>query len=460
MDWSTCYSEGTIGRNRSSLVPRSHFQIDYDRLIFSSPFRRLQSKTQVFPLPGTAFVHNRLTHSLEVASVGRSLGTLAGHFIADHIISSNDNQSRHFYNNELSNVISAACLAHDVGNPAFGHSGESAISQYFIDHQDSSIDDEPLISFFNEKEWTDLTHFEGNANALRVLTKSYPGKGEGGLGLTKTTLASILKYPCESLATNKNYIHRKKFGFFQSEKEVFLDITGELGMLIENHMDLLIYKRHPFVYLVEAADDICYNMIDLEDAHRLGILQRDRVAEAMFNVIKEICLLSENLHSIERNYKSLTDDNAAISYLRSKTINFLVEACADIFKGHVASIIQGKFESTLMIELENEIKALKTIKELSIEKIYRHPSVVEVEMAGYHVISFILNLFIPAVLTQNPSPQQKAALRLIPLQYSLGMQDADFYSKTMFILDHVAGMTDDFATETYRKITGIEIARH
>ncbi len=460
MDWYTCYSQETIGRDRSALGPRSHYQIDFDRLIFSSAFRRLQSKTQVFPLPGTAFVHNRLTHSLEVASVGRSLGAIVGSYLADKKIRREDDESQLFYRNELSNVISSACLAHDLGNPAFGHSGESAISQYFKDQTENKIDGIPLYSFFDEKQWHDLIHFEGNANAIRVLTRQYPGKGPGGLGLTLTTLASVLKYPCESMARNKKFTHRKKFGFFQSEKEVFLQIVDRLGMVCEESEPLLIYKRHPFVYLVEAADDICYNIIDMEDAHRLNILSRDLVAESLLGVISEINSPKDDLHKIKDTFIQLTDDNAAISYLRSKTINTLVEACAAVFIDHSDAIISGQFSSTLMAEIEKQTSQIASITELSIDKIYRHRSVVEVEMAGYNVMAYILDLLIPAALSSQPSPRQEAALRLLPSQFSAGMNNVNSYDKTMLILDHVSSMTDDYATETYRKAVGIEIARH
>ena len=209
MEWSKCYSEETIGRRRTSAGPRSHYQIDFDRLIFSSAFRRLQSKTQVFPLPGTSFVHNRLTHSLEVASVGRSLGAIVGNYLAENELAKSDDKSQIFYKIELSNVISAGCLAHDVGNPAFGHSGEEAISHYFRENENEIIGERVLRSYFKGNEWSDLIQFEGNANALRILTQNYVGKGKGGLGLTVSTLASILKYPCESSARNRSFKHRK-----------------------------------------------------------------------------------------------------------------------------------------------------------------------------------------------------------------------------------------------------------
>src|SRR6476619_6877673 len=270
MQFETLFTEKRVGSDKITPGTRSGFQRDFDRLVFSSAFRRLQNKTQVFPLPGTAFVHNRLTHSLEVASVGRSLGKMIGERISMDFKNSNDD-AYEFYRYELANVIAAACLAHDIGNPAFGHSGEKAISAYFIENAGEKIDGSDLRSFYNDQEWADISDFEGNANAIRVLTHSFKGRFNGGFGLTYTTIASILKYPCESIAVNKQFRHRKKYGFFQSEKDTMLDLFTEMKMPVESGYPL-IAKRHPFVYLVEAADDICYNIIDMEDAQRLHIL--------------------------------------------------------------------------------------------------------------------------------------------------------------------------------------------
>ena len=229
MKWQQLYSTKRSGSEQKTAYSdaiRTSFLRDYDRLIFSSAFRRLQNKTQVFPLTGTAFVHNRLTHSLEVASVGRSLGKMIGEKISTSL--KHNEEACEFYRYELANVIAAGCLAHDIGNPAFGHSGEKAISSYFIDHAEDKIDGQDLKSFFSDKEWPDLTGFEGNANAVRVLTHSFRGRFTGGFGLTYTTIASILKYPCESIGVNKKFRHRKKYGFFQSEKDTILKITRDL----------------------------------------------------------------------------------------------------------------------------------------------------------------------------------------------------------------------------------------
>ena len=353
MQFENIFTEKRVGSDKIPVGPRSGFQRDFDRLIFSSAFRRLQNKTQVFPLPGTAFVHNRLTHSLEVASVGRSLGKIIGEKISKAY--KNDEEVYEFYRYELSNVIAAACLAHDIGNPAFGHSGEKAISAYFIENAATLIDGVPLKTFFSDKEWKDLTSFEGNANAVRILTHSFRGRFKGGFGLTYTTIASILKYPCESGATDKNFKHRKKYGFFQTEKETVLKIAADLQMINESN-DPIVFKRHPFVYLVEAADDICYSIVDMEDAQRLGILRKEEVEEAFMFVIRSID--KNDADKTFGYYKSIDDANEGIAFLRARIINLLVNQSAEVFLSHQKEILSGSFNDTLIDNIEKTFKNL------------------------------------------------------------------------------------------------------
>src|ERR1700744_4613654 len=304
---------------------RTSFLRDYDRLIFSSAFRRLQNKTQVFPLPGSTFVHNRLTHSLEVASVRRSLGKMVGTFLADNELgaagadapdraaapASDRADAREFYRYELSNVIAAACLAHDIGNPAFGHSGEKALSAWFSGNGQ-------LQSFFSSDEWADLVNFEGNANAFRILTHSFNGKLPGGFGLTYTTLAAILKYPCDATAVAAA-AHRKKYGFFQSERENFHEVADALHMIRDNSAPRAFF-RHPFVYLTEAADDICYQVIDVEDAHRLGILDRGEAQELLMNLMRSIGRSGDNMEKVGKTGASINEPNEKKAYLRTRCI--------------------------------------------------------------------------------------------------------------------------------------------
>jgi dGTPase len=455
MEFETIFTEKRVGSDKIPAGPRSGFQRDFDRLVFSSSFRRLQNKTQVFPLPGTAFVHNRLTHSLEVASVGRSLGKMVGEKISESY--RGNEEVYEFYRYELANVIAAACLAHDIGNPAFGHSGEKAISNYFLENAASKIEGCELRDFFSDKEWSDLASFEGNANAVRVLTHSFRGRFRGGFGLTYTTVASILKYPCESAASNKKFRHRKKYGFFQSEKETALNIMRELQM-IEESSEPVIFKRHPFVYLVEAADDICYSIVDMEDAQRLGILRKQEVEDAFMHVIRS---LSNDANDKTYNYyKDIDDVNEALAFLRARIINLLVNKSTGIFMDHKDQLLAGSFNETLVDCIENTYGALKPIQEISVKKIYEHDTVIQVEIAGYNVMSELLGLFIPALLKNQLSHKEQKVLKLFPYQFTEFELTTSSYEKVMNALDYLSGMTDEYATEMYRRLKGVTIPGH
>lgn len=457
MNFDSIYTSKRVGAEKNPQGPRSGFQRDFDRLIFSSAFRRLQNKTQVFPLPGVAFVHNRLTHSLEVASVGRSLGQITGREIAKGY---KDNEDVYeFYKYELSNVIAAACIAHDVGNPAFGHSGEKAISSYFIEHAQEAIDGRPLCGYFSPGEWTDLTNFEGNANALRVLTHSFRGRFKGGMGLTYTTIGAMLKYPCESTATDKAFKHRSKYGFFQAEKEIAQRVAQELNMIPESQ-EPLVYKRHPFVYLVEAADDICYKIIDMEDAHRLRIISTEKVSDAFMDVIRSIRRPEEDENRIYSIFKSIQDTNESIAFLRAKAINVLTLQAADVFLDQRAAILNGTFNDALVDFIEADGGALKTVKKISKEEIYNHYIVMQIEIAGYNVMSELLQLFIPALVKEKPSHKDEKILNLFPYQFTEYKETGSRYLRVMSALDFLSGMTDVFATEMYRRIKGIVIPEH
>lgn len=455
MQFEHIYTEKRVGSDKIPSGPRSGFQRDFDRLIFSSSFRRLQNKTQVFPLPGTAFVHNRLTHSLEVASVGRSLGKMIGEQISNGF--KHQEEVYEFYRYELANVIAAGCLAHDIGNPAFGHSGEKAISSYFIEEASTKIDGRELKSFFSEREWKDLTSFEGNANAVRVLTHSFRGRFRGGFGLTYTTIASILKYPCESIAIDKKFKHRKKYGFFQSEKETVQKIAIDLQMIPESE-DPLIFKRHPFVYLVEAADDICYSIVDMEDAQRLGILKKEEVEEVFMGVIRS--LDGKEADKTHGYYKSIEDTNEAIAFLRARIINLLVNQSTIVFLDHRQEILDGKFNDTLVDQIEKKFGALKNLQEISVNRIYGHDKVIQIEIAGYNVMSELLQLFVPALLKEKPSHKEEKVLKLFPYQYTEFQIAQSGYEKVMSALDHLSSMTDEYATEMYRRLKGIVIPHH
>ncbi len=445
---NTIFTNQRTGNHVQNIVSRTDFQRDFDRIIFSSAFRRLQNKTQVFPLPGSVFVHNRLTHSLEVSSVGRSLGSLAGEFIVQNFENELTEDSKNFYLYNLNNVIAAACLCHDIGNPAFGHSGEDAIASFFEKNESE------LKPKFTEKEWADLVNFEGNANAIRILTHKQTGKDEGGTQLTYTTLASIAKYPCEAIAKKKDHVNRKKFGFFQSEKQTFLNIANATKMMVESE-EPTIFKRHPFVWLVEAADDICYNIIDMEDAHRLGIISTTDCENLFMDLIKSV-----NEKDAKRSAEKLllfSNKNERISYLRAKVINALINKSTELYQQHFSEIIDGTLNKALLDIFKSESKSFQEVERFSIEKIYGHRSVVEIENAGYNVMYELLNHFIPPIIKEKSERKgfEKKALQLIPSQFIY--EDGTVYEKVLGVLDFVSGMTDNFATDLYRKIKGIDI---
>jgi len=418
---------------------RSTFQRDYDRIIFSSPFRRLQDKTQVFPLPGSIFVHNRLTHSLEVASVGRSLGNLVTAAIRADL-----NPQLQNIVSEIGAIVSAACLAHDLGNPPFGHSGESAIADFFKRGGGLKYKDD-----VTDSQWTDFTCFEGNANAFRVLSHQFSGKRNGGFALTYSTLASIVKYPYESsLAGGK-----PKFGFFQSEKELFRKIASQLE-LVKISENPLNYMRHPLVYLVEAADDICYQIMDVEDAHKLKILTYPETEKLFLNFFHAKAD-AHLLDSITSTLNLVSDCNERIAYLRAMVISKLTKECAAIFIERIDTFDTETKIIPLFDSLTEPSKgAMTQIKLVSQKRIYNDRAVIEIEIAGYKILGTLLEAFIGAVVEPDDFLSKKL-LSLIPTQYQ--NPDDTLYGKIQSVVDFVSGMTDLFALNLYRKITGMEL---
>jgi dGTPase len=440
MNWNQLLSTKRLGQEDRPAGDHAHkrtqFQRDYDRLIFSSPFRRMQNKTQVFPLPGSIFVHNRLTHSLEVASVGRSLGNMLTEKLHRQNISGP-------LVSEIGSVVSAACLAHDMGNPPFGHSGEDAISSFFTNGAGRSLEKE-----LSRAEWKDFTLFDGNANAFRILSNQFKGRRSGGFDLTYTMLASIVKYPFESI-----YASKPKFGFFQSEKKNYYRIAEELGIERDTENDHK-FIRHPLVFLVEAADDICYQVMDLEDAHKLKILGYDETRTLFMNFYDPVPD-RKRIESIEKTLQLVDDRNEQIAYLRAGVIGMLAEKCVNIFEAKQNDILAGNFQKPLMGQLDGApAKAMKEIQDLSIRKIYKDPSVVAIEISGYQIIGTLIEEFTGAVL--NPAcGYSRRLLSLIPEQYH--SDRIDMYSKIQSVLDFVSGMTDLYALDIFRKIKGINL---
>lgn len=459
MKWSTLYSARRTGDpERKHANPeqlRSSFQRDFDRIIFSSAFRRLQNKTQVFPLPGAVFVHNRLTHSLEVASVGRSLGKAVGDKIAEQYIDESEGFYE-FYKYELPSVIAAACLAHDIGNPPFGHSGEDAIRSFFSELEGDTkkqVDDH-----LSDAHLKDFLLFEGNSNALRVLTNNFNEDVEGGYRLTYTTLASIVKYPCSSAdGFNKQtgLIATKKSGFFRSEIEVYKEIAETLDIPKKEGFNE-VYARHPFVYLTEAADDICYRIIDMEDAHRLHIVTLDQIKELFYPFFKDGDGFGSKVY-LERKVNAIHDDNRKVEYIRAVWINLMVEKLAKVFMEQEEALLKGTLEKDLMACLpDNEKQLIKAINEFSVKNIYNYKSVVEVEIAGYNVIGGLLKELLQAVLHPDQSKSYKT-LQLVSQQFPISLKKEWLYHDIQSIVDFISGMTDLYAIDLYRKITGINI---
>lgn len=413
---------------------RSEFQRDYDRLIFSAPFRRLQNKTQVFPLPGSIFVHNRLTHSLEVSCVGRSLGSsVASQLLANHP------ELKDSHISEISSIVSAACLAHDLGNPPFGHSGEKAISTYFSEGKGLAL--KPRLS---SMEWEDLTHFEGNANAFRILTHQFLGRRKGGFVMTYSTLASIVKYPFSSqLAGDKS-----KFGFFITEENDYIKIANELGIKCLNDEGTPTkYARHPLVYLVEAADDICYQMMDIEDAHKLKLLTTKEAKE-----LYELFLDEEKMERAKKIYEFVSDSNEQIAYLRATVIGILVHECTRVFVDNEKCILEGNFNGSLIKHINRPLKdAYNECSRVAVKKIYKSRDVLDIELAGFHVISTLLELMIDAVQSPEKAYSQLLINR-VSSQYDIN--SPTLYGKIQAVLDYISGMTDVYALDLYRKIKG------
>ncbi len=442
MNWTTLINDKRFGledyhdpkKNRT----RTDFRRDYDRLVFSSPFRRLQNKTQVFPLPGSIFVHNRLTHSMEVACVGKSMADNIALALRQKYADGN-HVSEHF--DHLGDIVAAACLAHDLGNPPFGHSGEKAIGTFFSEGAGLR-----LRGSFTEAQWFDLTRFEGNANAFRLLTHQFKGRRKGGFAMTYSTLASIVKYPFESSLSTKG-----KFGFFTSEKEDYVRVAEELGIKrLSGDNEPLRYARHPLVYIVEAADYICYEVMDIEDAHKLKILSTPEVIELLLNYFGP----DKRAHMCDV-MKHVDDPNEKIAYLRSCVVGALVEECAKTFIENEDAILEGSFDGSLIKHIRQlEREAYRMCNEVSWNKIYRSAEVVDIELAGNRIITFLLEHLVEAIL--NPELNySRLLLAKFPAQYDVTAPTQ--FGRIQAVLDHVSAMTDVYALDLYRKLNGMSL---
>lgn len=419
---------------------RSEYQRDFDRIVYSSAFRRLQDKTQVFPLAESDYVRTRLTHSIEVSSVGRSLGTLIGDFVIK------EDKSVKVSPQEFGNIVAAACLAHDIGNPPLGHSGEQAISSWFSEQGRKYLCGLPL----DEQE--DFLKFEGNAQGFRVLSRLQNAVDRGGLQLTYAVLGAYSKYPrCAYLPKfrDSQNVSEKKFGFVKADLDSFKKVANKLGLISKNDF---AWARHPLAFLMEAADDICYRIIDLEDGHRLCRISF-KETEALLRPVA----FGSGQNNSGKSYSLINDEKNKVEYLRAKAIGNLISDAVSIFRAKYENIMEGKFENALMSH-SKYIDNLNDIKELSKDKIYASPNVLYIEAAGFDVLGGLLEKIVPALINvgENQTAAEKKLLQLIPPQFTKGKNR---YEKLLGATDFVSGMTDSYAVTLYRRLRGIELPR-
>jgi dGTPase len=418
---------------------RLGFEVDYDRIIFSAAFRSLQDKTQVIPLSKTDFVHTRLTHSLEVSVVGRSLGRLVGKKIIEKYPHLKEVHGYHM--NDFGAIVAAASLAHDIGNPPFGHSGEKAIGEYFSIGNGKKYKEQ-----LSSKEWQDLIDFEGNANGFTVLTGSRPGI-EGGLRISYATLGAFMKYPKESLPKKPTRnIADKKYGFFQIDKQFFQEVANDMGLIPNKSGSNIGYERHPLAYLVEAADDICYTIIDFEDGINLGLVSEDFALEYLIKLVKDSIDTSK--------YKSLETKEDRISYLRALAIGSLISDAVKVFTENEEAIIAGQFPFALMDKSKYKAQMDDIIK-ISVNNIYQSREVIEKEIVGYQIIQTLLDTFITAYdnkFNDNASNYDALILKLLPEKHHL--EKENLYERLLHICHYISLLTDGNALELFETIKG------
>ncbi|MFN7145024.1 MAG: dGTP triphosphohydrolase [Myxococcota bacterium] len=427
MAWPRLLTSARLGRaDAGGKTGHTSFERDFDRVLFSRPFRRLQDKTQVFPMPANDHVHNRMTHSLEVASVGRSLGKRAGYdVIRRHGLDG-------FHAADLGDIVAAACLMHDLGNPPFGHAGEDAIGAWFRD-----ADAAGLLADLAPQERLDLCHFEGNAQTLRIVARLENHPGQGGMQLTCATLAAVAKYPQPSTErrTRPGVAH-KKFNYFGAEGALFAEVAEAVGLVA---VAPGVWRRHPLAWLVEAADDLCFHILDAEDGYLLGLFGFEEI-EALFVPLAGAVA-------------PMRDERAAVGWLRAKAIGKLVDECVDAFAAHEERLLGEGLDKPLAAMIPSS-DALRRVGERSRERCYRAPEVLRVELAGYRVLGELLGLFVPAALATRPDTRQEKVLALLPAAVRAAGTP---YERLLAATDYVAGMTDGFAVRTWRELTGVAL---
>lgn len=446
MDWNRLLSRTRLGRNEQAAgdATRTDFQRDFDRIVFCSAFRRLQDKTQVFPLARSDYVRTRLTHSLEASSVGRTLGTRIGDtLIRRYRLGGVDPQ-------DFGAIVAAACLAHDIGNPPFGHAGEDAIRSWFRE----SATGQRVLERLSEAQRADLLGFEGNAQGFRLLTRLQSPANPGGLQLTCATLGAFSKYPCAAWldVPRPHGIGFRKFGFYQADREHFAELADRLGL---TPVTTDAWRRHPLSYLVEAADDICYRIVDIEDAYRLRQIDYAE-AEALLRPLAETPGLDARLSGI-------AESKERIELLRAKAIGVMVDQTCAVFLAHEPAILAGELDAELL-DLVPSAAELRTLRCYAEDRVYIAPPVVEVGAAGFRVLAGLLETCIGALEDiaehgRSASTLSRMVSYLIPEQFiGPGRRPADnAYRRVLGMTDFVSGMTDRYAVELYKKITGISL---
>ncbi len=455
MDWAKLLSKRRLGERAGAeqANARSPFQRDQDRLIFAPSFRRLHDKTQVFPMPENDHVHSRLTHTIETASVGRSLGNLVG----SRVVARHKKKLKTYIAGDFGDIVAAACLAHDLGNPPFGHAGEDAIGTWCFNWFEHVRSDATLAKQFNAAVASlpseeEFTKFEGNAQGFRLIARLQSAYRPGGLQLTFATLGAFTKYPRTASVDPGKYpgVSAKKFGIFSSELSLFRDVATALGVEKRGGSDQW-WCRHPLAFLVEAADDICYRILDIEDGHRLGLLTNEQLEALLAPIARK----SHTFSKVPKPSRKAPHDYLPV--LRAHAINALVNSVADVFADHEGAILAGEFDKSLLDCTPFE-KAVKRIKDATKAHCYVHPAVLQTELTGYEVVAGLLSRFVPAALASKRSPQQEKLFNLLPVPAQEAiMRDASAYERLLTITDFVSGMTDNFAVSTYRRLAGISL---
>ncbi|WPB77555.1 dNTP triphosphohydrolase [Archangium violaceum] len=436
---------------------RTAYDVDYDRIVFSSAFRSLHDKTQVFPLSSSDYTRTRLTHSIEASSVGRSLGQLAGRALKQRDVKV---EPPH-----LGTIVAAACLAHDIGNPPFGHSGEAAI-QHWVEKRyppgKPGERTEPVWPFATWSEEQDVVRFEGNAQGFRILARLQARNRDGGLRYTVATVGAMSKYPRPSVLPgrrpkDKARVSEKKFGFFQEDAQLAREVFRTLG-LTEREPD--VFSRHPLAFLVEAADDICYALIDLEDSAKLGLIS-----------MEEASSLLESVAELGGHFRALRDKvdwESRMGVARAGAISALIQECVAAFEEHVEAMEVGRFEQSL-VAARPEVKArLDAITGITRRKGYESERVLQIEAAGFKTLGGLLDMFAPAVLADSPDLQEKKLRQLLPLEFfqrpgpylenrDEAIERLTPYQRLLCVTDYVSAMTDGFAVELYQRLSGIKL---